>query len=150
MAIAATMRRLLALAVVGACAGLGAGCASNCTGDARFDSLGCASANLSSGAYERQTDLLAIEGQLRQNRARAESGRAAAAVQRANLRQDQRRGAEAAVSRQAGELSALEAQRNGLRARLAALQGGGGSSAEIAGLERDIAALNSRISSLRR
>jgi hypothetical protein len=57
------------------------GCATSCTGDPRTDSLGCASANLSSGRYDRDTARLAMRAEHQQMRA-ADARRASYSLER--------------------------------------------------------------------
>ena len=140
----------LAAVVVAAAATLGlAGCsATNCSGDARYDSLGCASAGLSSGSYRKQVDLMQAEAQLRSSRASSEMSRAESAQQRANATVGARMRAERDVQAQTAEIEALRQQRTALQEQLQKVRSRGGDAPEVAQLQREIQALTTRISRL--
>lgn len=142
----------LVAAVVAAAAAFGlAGCsATNCSGDPRYDSLGCASAGLSSGSYRNQVDLMQAEAQLRSTRASAEMSRAETAQQRAAAAVGTRVRAERDVRAQSAEIDALSQQRAALQGRLLRARSSGGDGPEVAQLQREIQALNARIERLRK
>ncbi len=120
----------------------------NCSGDPRYDSLGCASAGLSSGTYRKQVDQLEAEAQLRSQRSSLEASRAEAAKQRAANATGARTQAERDLNAQSAEIASLVQQRNALRDQLQAARSRGGDSPEVLQLQRDIQDLNKRISVL--
>jgi capsule polysaccharide export protein KpsE/RkpR len=125
------------------------GCvATNCSGDPRFDSLGCASSGLSSGAYHQQTARLQMQAAAQSGRAQREEVRARSSAAQAVATSEARADAQAAVAAQDLELASLRSQLTRLQTRLDTARAQG-ANPEVAQLEREIAALKSRISSVR-
>jgi len=121
----------------------------NCSGDPRYDSLGCASAGLSSGTYRKQVDLLEAEAQLRTQRASVETSRAEAAKQRAAYATGARTQAERDLSAQSAEIEKLVRQRNSLRDQLQNARSRGTDTAEVIQLQQEIQQLSKRIDLLK-
>lgn len=113
------------------------GCVTRCTGDPRTDSLGCASSNLSSGRYDRDTSRLASYAGSQQARA-AEAKRTSAALdqERVGLTADANRLRASVAS---ADSAIAEAQRSVARAQAE----GRASSQQLAELSRQIAEVQS-------
>lgn len=126
------------------------GCATRCTGDARYDSLSCASQRLSSGAYQRQTYAMRDDAWATEQRAR----RTQAAAGDASARAEHLRGAadnqSSSVARLDGEIADLQSQLQQDRGRLAAMRARGESAGTIQALEAENARREQRIERLRR
>jgi len=159
-------RTILLLGTAAAMQASLSGCVTSCTGDPRTDSLGCAASNLSNGRYERDTQRLAMRADAAQARAAsaqregsalrqqsatlsAEQSRLSAALARADRELSSARAQLSALEAQgrlsAGELARVRAQLQQVQ-QLRAQAAQGGSNAEIAALEEEVARLRSLVS----
>ena len=87
------------------------GCASTCTGDPRYDDLGCAAGALGSGRYKQQTETL-------RNEAQSQLANSAAALKKANTAQQQANAALGARVAAQDQVAAQQAEIDRLREEL--------------------------------